>query len=282
MPRGARAASTADASGRFCPAAHGLHTARLHHWRADPGPLRQGGSAPLRTGASLLSWCAETSSFIPDAISRLHHPSGRELPCTLLTDEHAGPGDGQTPAQPPVPGQIPTRVNGRHQPAPRSATDTRPVPRIILCVGGWTEVSCQGHWLSLSVHQRCCGHMGSSSPCPPTPRCPDCPLRKCGSPLKVSLGVNTTDTHTRTRTDLAWRRPVGSSPIHQSERFLSSHVAGGHRRRTAEVCTVMGKKKKPARRSERPRGEPLLTGVAGGQSSQSGPCLRRKHRLMLQ
>lgn len=62
---------------------------------------------------------------------------------------------------------------------------------------------------------------------------------------------------------------MGSSPIRQSERFLSSHVAGGHRRRTAEVCTVMGKKKKPARRSERPWGEPLLIGVTGRQSSQS-------------
>ena len=85
MPRWAHAASTTDASGRFCPAARGLHTAQLHHWRADLGPLRQGGSAPLRTGASLLSWCAETSSFIPEVISSLHRPAGRELPCILVT-----------------------------------------------------------------------------------------------------------------------------------------------------------------------------------------------------
>ena len=73
---------------------------------------------------------------------------------------------------------------------------------------------------------------------------------------------------------------MGSSPIHQSELFLSGHVAGGRRRRTAEVCAVMGKK--CARRSGLPRAEPLLTGVAGGQSSQSGLCLLTKHRLIVQ
>lgn len=124
-----------------------------------------------------------------------------------------GQGDGEAPAAP--------RTVSRHPPGPHITTDSRPAPHrdghppanSAVCVC-WTEVSCQGHGLGLSASAPLWSHGGSSSPCPPPPRCPDCPLRKCGNPLKVSLGVNTTDTDTHAHTRLGeglWAAPLSVS-----------------------------------------------------------------------